>query len=449
MTPPPSPEQKPGDATADTPESTAPAQPASTTTPASTTSTTSSAGATPLDEAGPDATPAKDAVKNDAAPSTSASTTPSTSSSTVPERPAVDNADDDDADGDDSSSEVLASGTEDTSVKGGANDTLVPLAGTLVALLAVVVVLIIGFVLPATKSGPNHLPIGVAGPAAVTTQVKTLFSENDATAFEVKEYGDEAALRNAIDNRKIYGGLVVTETGGSMLIASAASSVVADTLNSIGTQLGAQVSDAKAAPEKDPRGAGLAAAGLPLALAGVLPALLLIRVYRRRPLAQLGTAIAASFVIGAAAALLLTTWLGATQGANVWLLAVAIAAAVLASNLILLGLNAVGGLIGLGVGLTVLTLSVALSGLSSAPEWLPSPWGDVGQFLPAGAGATLLRNAAFFDGNAAGLPLAVLGAWALVGLLLLILSESLTPALPEDEPLQDEDDEDKSPAAAI
>ena len=64
-----------------------------------------------------------------------------------------------------------------------------------------------------------------------------------------------------------------------------------------------------------------------------LPALLLIRVYRRRPLAQLGTAIAASFVIGAALALLLTSWLDVTAGANIWLLAVALTAGLAALDL--------------------------------------------------------------------------------------------------------------------
>src|SRR5262249_32780172 len=53
----------------------------------------------------------------------------------------------------------------------------------------------------------------------------------------------------------------------------------------------------------------------------------------------------------------------------------------------------------------------------------PHLWGAVGQFLPPGAGASLLRSAAFFDGagfDGAGAtrPLWVLGAWALAGVLL-------------------------------
>jgi MYXO-CTERM domain-containing protein len=57
-----------------------------------------------------------------------------------------------------------------------------------------------------------------------------------------------------------------------------------------------------------------------------------------------------------------------------------------------------------------------LSGIATAPELLPSPAGAIGQLLPPGAGGTLLRSTAFFDGAAAGRPLTVLAAWALLGL---------------------------------
>jgi hypothetical protein len=63
-----------------------------------------------------------------------------------------------------------------------------------------------------------------------------------------------------------------------------------------------------------------------------------------------------------------------------------------------------------------------LSGLNSAPELLPSGWGQVGQWLPQGANATLLRSTAFFDGAGATTPLLVLTCWALVGTLLIVFA---------------------------
>jgi hypothetical protein len=52
---------------------------------------------------------------------------------------------------------------------------------------------------------------------------------------------------------------------------------------------------------------------------------------------------------------------------------------------------------------------------------LPQPVGAIGQLMPPGAGGNLLRSTGFFDGAAAGGHVAVLVAWALGGLGLLLL----------------------------
>jgi len=59
--------------------------------------------------------------------------------------------------------------------------------------------------------------------------------------------------------------------------------------------------------------------------------------------------------------------------------------------------------------------------LASAPEMLPAGWGAFGQFLPPGAAGQALRSAAYFDGAAAGGHLLVLGAWAVLGALLVTI----------------------------
>jgi hypothetical protein len=314
---------------------------------------------------------------------------------------------------------------------GGRYPTLVPLVSALAGLVALVSILIVAFALPAVHSSPTKLPIGLAGTPAITGQLKPLFITK-ASPFKVTVYPNEADLRSAIKHRKVYGGLSVNTTAATMLVSSAASPVAAETLGSVASELGTQfntqiaINDVVPAPKKDPRGIGLASLGLPLVIGSILPALLLGLLYRRRAPAQLGTAAGAAVLIGGALAAILTFWLGATDGANFWLLTLAIAAGVLATSLILLGLNATAGRIGLGIGIAVLVLIAApLSGLSSAKEWLPHPWGDLGQLLPPGASATLLRSTAFFDGHGAGQSLIVLAVWALVGLALLVLGTLL------------------------
>jgi hypothetical protein len=91
----------------------------------------------------------------------------------------------------------------------------------------------------------------------------------------------------------------------------------------------------------------------------------------------------------------------------------------LAVSSVVVGLGAVIGRPGIGLAAaTMMLVANPLSGVTSAPELLPRPWGVVGQSLPAGAGGTLLRSVAFFDGARAGGPLTVLVTWSVAGLLL-------------------------------
>jgi hypothetical protein len=73
-----------------------------------------------------------------------------------------------------------------------------------------------------------------------------------------------------------------------------------------------------------------------------------------------------------------------------------------------------------------------LSGLTSAPEFLPSGWGALGQLLPPGAAATVLRSDAYFEGVGANRAILVLSCWVAFGLLLVAvaaLRRRRTPAV--------------------
>jgi cell division protein FtsX len=79
--------------------------------------------------------------------------------------------------------------------------------------------------------------------------------------------------------------------------------------------------------------------------------------------------------------------------------------------------------VGLAVGAVLaLLLGNPLSGLTSAPEMLPTGWGTLGQWLPQGATATLLRSTAYFDGAGATTAIAVLICWAIAGVALIMLA---------------------------
>jgi hypothetical protein len=81
------------------------------------------------------------------------------------------------------------------------------------------------------------------------------------------------------------------------------------------------------------------------------------------------------------------------------------------------------GRIGLVLG-ALLTLHVGnpLSGLNSAPELPPTVWGQLGQFLPRGANATLLHSTPYIDGAGASTAITVLTCWAMVGSLIIAIA---------------------------
>jgi hypothetical protein len=294
--------------------------------------------------------------------------------------------------------------------------------GAVFALSALLALVVTAFVWPASRSAVHDVPIAVAGPPAAVAQV----TERLEPAFDVTPLHDETAARQAIADRDVYGAIVLGPDGAAVLTASAASPAVAQGLTELARGLAAQeqgvpqvtVTDVVPTAADDPRGAGLGSAALPLVLAGLAGAIVLtLRVggTGRRFVAALGLAV----VAGAAITAVLQPWLGVLEGsylANTAVVALGIAAVIFP----ILGLVALMGPAGLGVGAAVMVLlGNPLSGAATAPEMLPEGWGTLGRYLPPGATGSLLRSVAFFDGAAATRPLTVLAVWAVAGALLM------------------------------
>ena len=110
-----------------------------------------------------------------------------------------------------------------------------------------------------------------------------------------------------------------------------------------------------------------------------------------------------------------------------WAESLVLAAVAAASTLALAGLYWAVGRVGLGLGALLLVLvGNPLSGATTAPDFPASPWREIGQAIPPGAGAQLMRSVAFFDGAGSARPWWVLIAWAVAGLVLLTLPRRLS-----------------------
>lgn len=304
-----------------------------------------------------------------------------------------------------------------------------------VGLTTLLVALLVAFGLPALKSALHHVPVTVVGPEPAVAQLKTTLASASPEGFTLIPAADVAEADELIRNREAYGAFVITPEGTTIHTASAASAMVAQTLTAMGQQMAAatgaavEVVDIVPFTEEDPRGVGLSAGALPIALGGFMAAVgsvVAIKGDRQRLTAATLFAVFAGFAMTA----VLEFGFGTFDG-NYWATSAAAVLGIAATSFIVLGLERLLGAAGIGLGaILVIILGNPLSGLTSAPEYLPTPWGNIGQFLPPGATGTLLRNVAFFDGAAITQPLLVLLGYVAVGLALFLLGSlrARTPA---------------------
>ncbi|MER7737058.1 ABC transporter permease [Streptomyces sp. NPDC096538] len=294
------------------------------------------------------------------------------------------------------------------------------IAAVLVLIPTLVALALWAFAWPAARTAPRDLPLGVAGPPAATAPLAQQLEERKG-AFDLHRYPDEAAARDAIEDREVYGAVVVTGQGPKLLTASAASPAVAQLLQQAVEQRAASsgggivTEDVVPAAASDPRGAVLNTSVLPLALAGI-GAGTAVTVLGLRGLAAVGALAGSATLVGVVAAALAHSWLAALPG-DWWAVAGTFALATLAVSGAVAGLAALLGRPGLALGsLLVMLLGNPFAGAASAPEMLPEPVGAIGQWLPPGAGVSLLRSVSFFDGAAAAGPALTLTWWAVLGL---------------------------------
>ncbi len=290
-----------------------------------------------------------------------------------------------------------------------------PLAALVIVPLVVAIVLTL-FAWPSARLEPRDLPVGVAGPAAAVGPLERQLGANPE-AFDVHRYANEAEARAAIEDREVYGAFVMTPDGPKVLSSSAASPAVAQLLGHAAAETGAPPEDVVAAEH----GAALPSSVLPLVIAGILIGVA-ASLLTTSASGRAGLLVAGSAIIGLVAAGIVQSWLEVVEGD--WIVnAGALGLTVLAIGATVTGLYAWLGAAGIGVAAALMVfIGNPFSGAGSAPEMLPEPAGGIGQLLPPGAGASLLRSTGFFDGAAAGVPVAVLLAWALGGLALVALA---------------------------
>ena len=323
-----------------------------------------------------------------------------------------------------------------------------------------IALLIMAFVWPAATSQAKNLPVGISGPAERVAALEEALGAQDPAPFMLVEIDSRDDAVSQIESRELYGAILLDEP--EVLVATAASPVSAQALRGVATQLQAQITEATqaaliaqlqqlgtalasgqppatppaagGAPEipevtvtdvapladSDPTGAGLASASFPLAIGGMLGGILLSLLVAgavRRLVGLLVFGVAS----GALAALVMQTWFGLLQGD--WLLnAAALGLGMMATAAFITGMNAVFGRPGLGIG-AIVTILIAnpIAGATVPWQFLPEPWGLIGQYFVPGAASNLLRSLSYFPAAPTAMQWAILACWAAGGILLTLI----------------------------
>lgn len=297
------------------------------------------------------------------------------------------------------------------------------LAVIVLALVGVLTLMLLAFAAPALSSGPEGLPLAVSGPEQGVSRVTAALDKEAPGTFDVTTYGSADEAERAILDREAVGGIAVGAEGVTIQTASGAGASHQQLLTGIGSGLersGQKVTTTElaATTDDDPSGVGVAALGFPLVFGGMATAALLTLAYRGPVRMRLAGATALALLGGLVVAGILQFGFGVFDGPY-GLIALSISAGILAIGATVLGLGALVGTPGIGIGaVTMLLVANPLSGLANGPEWLPQPWGEIGQYLPVGAAGSLIRSVAYFDGGGAAGPAVVLVAWIVAGVAL-------------------------------
>lgn len=300
------------------------------------------------------------------------------------------------------------------------------IAGVVALLVAILVAFLVAFAMPTLRAEPRDVPIALVAPAAVAAQLTEAADAAQPDAVAWTTAPDAAAAEELIRGREVSGALILSAEGLEAAAPSAAGASMSAFVRELGERVGAAaglevtVSDPVPFTAEDPRGVGLSAGALPIALGGWIAAVGIIatvRGGRARILAALSFAVAG----GTALTAVLRFWFGTFDGSYPALAAAGMLG-IAATSLLVLGLQRLAGGLGIACAAVILILlGNPLSGLGVASELLPAPWGELGQWLPPGATGALLRNTGFFDPATVWAPALILAGWAAVGAVAFLL----------------------------
>lgn len=347
---------------------------------------------------------------------------------------------------------------------------------------AIVTIILLAFSWPTVTSEPKNLPVAAVGDQEQIDQIAANAPEG---MLDLKKVDSRAETQQLIREREVYGAFIVGDEP-EILTSTAASPAVAQQLNGIASQMQQKIdkqamsgmqdgmkemqdalakasqspasqgpaSQSPGGPQENPgeqaqapttsamevpqvtvtdvvplndndsTGAGLAIAGLPLTIGGIVGGVLTSMIVHSRRIRAVAV-LAYGAIGGLALTLVLQSWFGILQG-NFGLNVLAAGLAVAATAALINGFVSLIGPGGIAIG-AVLTMFIGnpIASLQAPKEFLAGAWGDIGQFLVPGASGTLLRDLSYFPDAPMTMQWWVLIGWFVLGIALILVGHLL------------------------
>jgi hypothetical protein len=275
------------------------------------------------------------------------------------------------------------------------------------------------------RPAPHDLPVGIVGPAAVSTRVEHALGVAAPGAFSFRSYPGAASATAAIARREIDGALVASGPNLRLLVTQAGGTgpeqAISGAFAAVAAKSGRQLIVTDVVPPRASDSQALSSFFIVLSVlipslaAGSASALALRRVRR---FWTVGAPVAVAVAVGLVAAAIADGLAGLGHYAAIAGIVALFALAVAAPTAVLARIRP--PLVALAVLAFIVVGIPASGGPANLARFTPSFLRVLGDALPLGIAASTIRNVVYFGGHATGIYLWTLAAWALAGLAGLI-----------------------------
>lgn len=275
---------------------------------------------------------------------------------------------------------------------------------------------------------PHDVPVAVVAPGGAVDRTGAMMDEKAEGAFDLTAYESEEKARDALLNRDVDAVFVPGQGGAKLIVAGAngriENGVLTEVFQGVGQATGRQVTVEDVVPL--PSGDNNGISSIFFVVTTVIPAVIMAVLFAFAvPAAGAGRRIAlllvGSVLLGGANAWVAAGLIGALAGAP-WALWGMTSVLVFAVGAFTAGALRVAGPPGAGLTAALLVpIGLPASGGPMGPRFIPEWYAAFGEWLPPAAAIDAVRNVVYFDGNALGRPLLVLGLWAAAGIALVLV----------------------------